>query len=246
MRDRAAAARHPACPPVVSSMTAIDPHLWPRYLRRLAAPALTGRPSVESLRADRAAAAAFIADFADERGHRRAVDRPFLAALLGVHPGVRQATDIGADEGAWWALATGVSAPRSIAEQTIGPLLPREEGLAIEVWTERELSLQHAAWRIAARDADERLRERCFAAARWAVAELQPDNATNHPWAVHVYLALSMTGDADARMYAEMQLHNCQVTLGRPDLFSAMILIDAADALERYLGESASSGGQAG
>lgn len=217
------------------SMTVFDPNVWPPFLRRLAAPGLVGLPAMGVLRADPSLAAQFIDGFSDERGHRRSVDRPFLAAVLGADPGPRPATGLAPDEATWWSLHGEENASVSWFERSEGPLLPRGEELAIEVWTERELSVQHAVWRLAERNGDRELRERCCAAARWAVAELQPDNATNHPWAVHIYLALAAAGDAGARMYAETQLHNCQVTLGRPDRFSAMILIDAADALERHL-----------
>ncbi|MBZ0171155.1 MAG: hypothetical protein K8E66_02125, partial [Phycisphaerales bacterium] len=59
---------------------------------------------------------------------------------------------------------------------------------------------------------------------------------TNHPWAVHVFLRLSLAesdraaSDA-ARLHAETLLHNALVSSGRPDRFSACLLLDAARAL---------------
>lgn len=107
-------------------------------------------------------------------------------------------------------------------------MLPRSPDDVIEVWTETELSAVHAAWGVAGwRDAAER-------SAIWLVDEIQPDNATNLPWAVHVFADLGeREGRADLTMYANTLLHNCIVGSGRPDGLSALILLDAAAQLER-------------
>ncbi|MEO1585156.1 MAG: hypothetical protein AAFR96_11390, partial [Planctomycetota bacterium] len=65
------------------------------------------------------------------------------------------------------------------------------------------------------------------------IREIQPDNATNLPWAVHVFCVLAeRDGDADASLYAETLLHNCVVGgAGRPDKLSALILLDSARRL---------------
>lgn len=76
-----------------------------------------------------------------------------------------------------------------------------------------------------------RLAERVAA---WHVGHLQPDNATHHPWAVHLFLHQSLhAGDVEAGMYAGTLLHNCRVMTGQPDALSAHILMDAANALQR-------------
>ncbi len=113
-----------------------------------------------------------------------------------------------------------------------GALLPQGLHRAIEVWTETELASLHALWWLARLRDHEAWRERVLRAARWHLIHLQPDNATNRPWAIHLFAHLaSHDGDAEAAMYAQTLLHNCQVHRGRPDEISSLILIDAAEAL---------------
>ena len=118
-----------------------------------------------------------------------------------------------------------------------GSLISQRDGaVPIEVWTETELACLHAlSWLANERD-DHTLRERLDAALAWHLDHLQPDNATNHPWAVHVFVAASLNDSSSAggsaMLYAETLLHNCRVSLGRPDAFSAELLLDAADALD--------------
>jgi hypothetical protein len=188
--------------------------------------------------------------FSDESGHRRAVDLPFLhwlgrdsrsdTTVLSSITG-SQAPDVAL----WASLALGAGIPdhildfhrasalRSSFDQ--GSLFPQRDRtgpIALEVWTEVELSSLHAiAWMA---DRDPGLRSLVRTTARWLVENLQPDNATNHPWAIHIFIALGMgESDSGAIPYAETLLHNCQVSQGHPDAFSSLILRDAADALER-------------
>ena len=71
---------------------------------------------------------------------------------------------------------------------------------------------------------------------RWHLDNTQPDNATNRPWAVQVFLDLAREDDnPDARLYAETLLHNATAANGVPEPFSAAILLDAARALELML-----------
>lgn len=101
-------------------------------------------------------------------------------------------------------------------------------GPAIEVWTETELAAVHAAWSLGP---DWRAEAR--RAAAWLVDNIQPDNATNRPWGVHVFASLAHeSGGAQFELYAQTLLHNCQVMTGRPDDFSAMILLHAARGLQ--------------
>jgi len=168
----------------------------------------------------------------DELGQRRRLDRAFLRCVLG--PGVGKPEE---PEGAakLWMAAAGETeweeARGEIAER--GALMGGgEEAGTIETATEAELSGLHAAWRIARQRDDAGLRERCFEAAAWAVEELQPDNATNRPWGAHVFTELWLArGNAGAALYAQTLVHNCQVTFGRPDRVSALVLWDAAEEL---------------
>ena len=185
--------------------------------------------------------------FADESGHRRPVDRPFLAWLAdGDDAGEGVAALALADSpdvALWAALATMQPVPEAVlalnardewrSNFDAGSLFPQRNDsgpVAIEVWTEVELSSLHAlAWRAGR---DQSLRPLVRRTARWLIENLQPDNATNHPWAVHLFAAIGITdSNPHASMYAQTLLHNCQVSMGRPDAFSALILRDSANAL---------------
>lgn len=188
---------------------------WGKLLRHTALRRLDGDTAHTS--------AATIDGFVDDRGHRRAVDPYFLSALHEVSPpGLVEGAAL--DARWWWHAAAGdvgVEVPDG------GALTTRGE-TALEVWTETELGALHALWRLARIAGRADWRERALACARWHVRETQPDNATNHPWAIHVFV---MVGEDEARMYAEGLLHACQV--GLLDRFSALVLLDAARELDR-------------
>jgi len=173
--------------------------------------------------------------FADDAGHRRRIDRPLLADLFGLSlspPTLLPTASL--DERLWWLVhSADPTANISSWLAPIGqPLIGRATPLVIETATETELGALHALWTIARRRSNATLRTRCLDAARLLIAELQPDNATNHPWAIAVFLALAEVGDPgirpDALLYAQTLVHNCQVQLGRPDSFSAALLLHAA------------------
>jgi len=170
----------------------------------------------------------------DELGQRRPLDGAFLACVLGLERGQTR-TIAGAIR--LWEIAAEPQdgkAVEGLVRAGTGPLLWNGDEGTIETSTEEELSGLHAAWRIAARRGDELLKARCLEAASWAVTELQPDNATNRPWGVHVFAELWMSrGDTGAALYAQTLLHNCQVMFGRPDRVSAVVLWDAAMELAR-------------
>ena len=206
-------------------MTENTPPEWGVRLRRLVEPLVEAAPP--------------IVGFADEAGHRRPVDRPFLAwrrreaAPTPIEPGrhadVDLWTDVAADAGADAALAT---LARHGHDPDAGSILPPDDTGAIEVWTETELACLHALTWLRRRSGDERLAALVRRAVDWHVRTLQPDNATNHPWAIHAFIGRAHeSGDHGARLYAETLLSNCMVSLGRPDAFSAHVLADAADAL---------------
>lgn len=180
--------------------------------------------------------------FRDGRGNRRPVDRPLLARVLGLAPtssvlAVPSAAWLSStDVSLWWALARGRAVEEEHAHVLAGQgrLLPQLATRGIEDWTEAELCALHAlSWA-----KSPLARARVGSAARWLIDEVQPDNATNRPWAIHVFAALGATGDGEADLYAQTLLHNAVVGTGAAgvDRFSAVILLDAAHWLEAHAG----------
>jgi hypothetical protein len=203
---------------------------WSDHLRAAARGALTGTPLGDPASTDEPLA--WIENFRDDAEHRRAIDRPFLSYLLGTDPGPAPDRTSPA-EALWWSLHEASSEPFLLVN-TEGSLVP-ERGMALEVWTEEELGALHALSRFAMSRRAPELSARVDAAVRWLIEHVQPDNATNHPWAIHCFVMESVRPASpvasEARMYAETLLHNCLVGRGVPDRFSACILTDAADAL---------------
>ncbi len=112
------------------------------------------------------------------------------------------------------------------------PLIQLSVEETVEVWTEQELSAIHALSRLAHRAPDQAIQDRLTRACAWHLEHTQPDNATGHPWAVHVFALRAIdTGDGGAQLYAETLLHNCQMQEGRADGLSAVILQDAAELI---------------
>lgn len=99
---------------------------------------------------------------------------------------------------------------------------------ALEVWTECELSALHALARLV------RLRPTPARVARlselraWHLEHTQPDNATNRPWALHVFVR---SGDPESALYAETLLHNVTASCARFEPLSRWILLDCAREL---------------
>lgn len=143
------------------------------------------------------------------------------------------------DDRLWTAVAAGAPIPDSLRDSdqkpngtNTAPLFPISPDDTIEVWTERDLSGMHALSRLLEKRPDPSLSERLQSALAWHLQNTQPDNATGHPWAIHVFLERSIVvEDHEARLYAETLLHNCQMQSGRADGLSAEILRDAAEAL---------------
>ncbi|MBL0926153.1 MAG: hypothetical protein IBJ11_00685 [Phycisphaerales bacterium] len=196
--------------------------------------------------------------FSDEFGHRREVDRPFLIwrrfgrSRPAPPAAIADGGEISPDARLWHAATTGADVHGLIAPSDIPrPLFPHRAVVAarpddpdvfagnppaIEVWTEMELCALHALWWIGRRRQDARLIARADMAATWHLENLQPDNATNHPWAVHAFAEFGeRRGSPEADLHAQTLLHNCRVALGRPDALSAQILGDAADAIDSLL-----------
>ncbi|TVQ31841.1 MAG: hypothetical protein EA376_07580 [Phycisphaeraceae bacterium] len=204
-------------------MNANEIILWADHLERLAAQAATDR-------LDRAPAPrGFLA-------WRGVIENDDSAQRSGAEPRL--------DELLWSAVCRpeelGASLDQALPERSDpGPLFPQSASAAIEVWTERDLCGLHALERLARqrrRDDWSRLVQNV---ARWHLEHTQPDNATNRPWALHVFLLLSHESDPpdpEPRLYAETLLHNCMVMQGRPDPLGALILIDAAATLREAIG----------
>ena len=138
-----------------------------------------------------------------------------------------------ADLGLWWALAGArVDVDALLTSRTAGPLWPQGAFKTIEVWTESELCGLHALWRLARDRGRQDWAERVQVVRDWHIENTQPDNATNRPWALHVFL---LADTPECQHYAETLLHNSLVTTGEPEPLSAWILLDAANELERYI-----------
>ncbi len=164
---------------------------------------------------------------------RTPVEAPFAAAACGVEPhGDGPSEPVSGDDiGLWWALVDrrvdvdALLGPEPGPGAGPGPLWPLGRREAIEVWTEAELSGLHALWALARQRCRDDWARRARLARDWHLLNTQPDNATNRPWALHVFV---LGGTPEARHYAETLLHNAMVGPGRPDLLSAWILLDAA------------------
>ena len=172
-------------------------------------------------------------DFVDEQGHRRRIDRPLIAWLT--HGEAGPPGGAGIDLALWHALASGQ--PAACEFPPTGPLqdarAPSRGEVAIEVWTERELAAIQALWTLGVTLQDRKALDRAEQAARWCVAELQPDNATAHPWGVNAFVALSAEGDFEADLYAQTLVHNAQVGRGRPGRFATLVLLASLRSLQQ-------------
>lgn len=237
------------------------PGMPPEALRLMRAGAGGANPE-DAARAEwQADAGRFVAGFADGVGNRRRVDRPLLAWVLGANAigmdaGGMDATgtratrgDLDPEERAWWSLheprvGTDAGAWAGVAFDGDGPLFPGLRERGIEWWTQAELCGVHALSHVAiARDAEPTVHRavlrRLAAACEWLIDEVQPDNATQLPWAVHCFAALSLVPGRDAgraaaaRQYAQTLIHNAIVDGGVPDRFAACVLWDSAEWLAR-------------
>lgn len=210
------------------------------WIRSLAEPVLRDTPLCHEASAE--VAAVFLTTFADERGHRRAVDRPLLEFMLrrrgwmGIAGSAPPSPASHQPEVELWRSLAG-SRASTWSPSASGPFIFRLDDPAIEVATEAELCAIHAARHLVHRaDTAWATPERVAEAARWVMAHLQPDNATNHPWAVHVFAELGVV-DPEAALYAQTLVSNSLALTGRPDRFSACLLLDAAECIRTCMTE---------
>ncbi|MCA9279643.1 MAG: hypothetical protein H6815_10180 [Phycisphaeraceae bacterium] len=191
---------------------------------------------------------AWINAYRDHYQHRRSTDGPVLAHVLKVSQSVDQSG--AASVTVWEALAANNENLISRAVVDVCDLALREKPLTqgfdtdpIEQWTERELAVLHAVTTIAIQRRDESVLARLYRAACWHVREIQPDNATNIPWACHTFAYASCVAQqmkneemtTTAAMHVETILHNAVVSSmdahGLIDHRAAALLIDAAESL---------------
>ena len=115
-----------------------------------------------------------------------------------------------------------------------GSLLPRYSRQAIDVWTDADLAAMHALWWLARDRGRDDWALRLEEVRHWHLANTQPDNATNRPWAIHVFL---LGGSPEDEHYAQTLLHNALAMDAEPTPLGRVLLRDAADALERHLAD---------
>lgn len=196
---------------------------------------LVGTPVIEPERFSAENLAAFIENFEDETGTRTAIDGLLVACAMNV---AWAGTELASEDLCtilWYRLATGRVGDAGEIAGMPPPIAAHADEWALEQETQKELAAVHALWFHARRN--EKLRGVLDAAESWLIANIQPDNATCHPWAVHAFAtrAMRLRGTLDgeeALLYAEQLLHNCLVARGSPDRRSAVILWHAAQAFD--------------
>lgn len=206
---------------------------WARRLRAASEPVLARLGAVDP------------ATFRDETGARRPVDPVFVAWAVrdrGGDPpsveGAKAAAGPEALEVRWWRAVSSPGEP-VVPDLPVarGPIPGINPGV-VETFTEAHLACVHAAVWLGLHRRDERWLAGAARVVEWLIDEVQPDNATNRPWGVHAFVLLSGRLPEHARRaadaYAQTLLHNCQVYVGRPDVVSALILHDAAEAIEKW------------
>jgi hypothetical protein len=146
-------------------------------------------------------------------------------------PSYRRAGD--PDDVLWRAAAGGgpelAAADRLLAARPGSSLSDAGAFLALEVWTECELSALHALGRAVRRHPSRERAERLEELLRWHLEHTQPDNATNRPWALHLFAARRAPESA---LYAETLLHNVAASDARHEPLSRWILLDSARELQ--------------
>lgn len=216
----------------------INFRIWATHLESLANPVVPELP--QSPESTPHARLAFAVSFRDENQSRLPTDLPLIAHLLDIPiPSDSPATltqnlpeslFIRPDLTIWESLARpGSPLPADLLDAD-GPFAPtfREQG--IEAWTEVELSSLHALTAFAVTRNDGQVMNRCRSSVLWHLDNMQPDNGTNRPWALHAF-ALFADQHPDAALHAQTLVHNACVQRGRPDKRSALILLHCAKVM---------------
>lgn len=128
----------------------------------------------------------------------------------------------------WRALLSGDAPPEALFDPVRPTLMARDDYSAIEVWTDAELCVMHALWFLARRDGDRRAAARLDTVRTWHLAHTQPDNATNRPWALHVF---ALGAEPESQLYAQTLLHNAMALDARPNSLAGLILASSAAAM---------------
>lgn len=153
-----------------------------------------------------------------------------LSPLAGLPPAVLEGPGI---DGLLWratadpALAAAIDA--ALAARPGGSLVDQGRFRTLEVWTECELSALHALWRLCRVFPTPARRGRLAELCAWHLDHTQPDNATNRPWALHVF---AMAEGPENQLYAETLLLNFEASSARSEPLSRWILRDAANEIE--------------
>lgn len=180
----------------------------------------------------------WITAFTDSMGNRRRVDRPLLADIAHASPGPAP-NRLDPEEALWWSLHDRAALSQANIDLAAGgPLFEPLRQRGIEWWTQAELSGVHALSILGLRDNDAATLARVERCALWLLDEVQPDNATQLPWAVHIFAAIASDTARPAilrtaaRHYAQTLVHNALVNTGQPDPFAACILWSSAAWLD--------------
>lgn len=202
---------------------------WITHLDELIAVPIDSAP----LRATDDEKYAYIESFQDEFGARRATDRALLSRVLGVAhtPQAERGSDL---DVLFW------DAVHDAAQINWEPRISKTDGLvdpanyAIEHRTLIELCALHALWHLASKS------ERINDLIDWHTRELQPDNGINRPWGFHAFIVRSIEAEDEetrrsAMLHAQTLVNNCCITLGQPDILSALILLDGTNALREFI-----------
>lgn len=97
-----------------------------------------------------------------------------------------------------------------------------------EPWWQNEMLILHALHSFALISGDGPSLDKTIACADFHIREIQPDHATNEPWAAHAYAS-----HIDGRITAETLLHSAQIqNAGTLSEISRLIVADAVAALE--------------
>ncbi len=177
---------------------------------------------------------AFVGSFRDEFGARRATDGALLCRVLGIRyePGGIESQDL--DFRLWEAVHGIFGAWDGLITKEDGLVNPH--GYAIEHRTLIELCALHALYYLA----EGEMRDRVDRLVDWHTRELQPDNGINRPWGLHAFVIRSVEAEdvnlrLNAMLHAQTLANNCCITLGKPDILSAFILLDSANALRKRM-----------